>query len=73
MESPRFGEALSEKQLKERIENTKSKNSMKKAEWAVKIFKSWLSSRQSNGLINGLRVFKTFEDMLKSEMDSQLQ
>ena len=73
MDLPRFGEALSEEQLKERIENTKSKNSMKKAEWAVKIFKSWLRSRQSNGLINGLHVFKAFEDMLKSETDSQLQ
>ena len=69
----RFETSLTREELDKRIENTQSKNSKKKAEWAVKIFKDWLSRRQSNGIINGYHVFKEFEEMTKGELDSQLQ
>ena len=52
---------------------TMSENSIRKSNWTVNIFKEWLHDRQKNGIFNGLRVFKDFEEMTKSELDSQLQ
>ena len=60
-------------ELKEKINETMSTNSINKANWPYKIFKEWLSNRQQNGLINGLHVFKAPEEMSKSELNSQLQ
>jgi len=69
----RFGRALSEEEIEERINETISKKSLSKASWAVKIFKNWLSHRQSQGIINGLHVFKPLEEMSAAELDSQLR
>lgn len=69
----RFGRALSEAEVEERINETISKKSLSKASWAVKIFKNWLSYRQSQGIINGLHVFKPLEEMSATELDSQLR
>ena len=69
----RFGRALSEEEIEERINETISKKSLSKASWAVKIFKNWLSHRQSQGIINGLHVFKPLEEMSAGELDSQLR
>lgn len=68
----RFSNSLSEEELKTMIDSTKSENSIKKAKWAVKVFKEWLSERQKNGLVNGLHVFKDLESMSQSELNSQL-
>jgi hypothetical protein len=72
-ESKRFKHILSESELQQNIASTTSKNSLAKANWAVKVFKEWLKNRQSQGIIEGLHVFKSFEQMSKSELDSQLR
>ena len=69
----RFSNFLSEEELQTSISRTLSENSIKKANWAVGVFNSWLKARQHSGLIIGLHVFKPIEDMLPSELDSQLQ
>ena len=70
---PRFERSMSKEELEKRIKDTKSKNSQKKANWAVRIFKEWLTIRQKSGIVVGYHVFKTFEEMTQYELDSQLQ
>ena len=36
-------------------------------------FKDWLRARQNNGLIGGSHFFKTFEEMSKGDLNSQLE
>jgi len=69
----RFGESLNEDDLESRLAQTRSANSMKKASWAINVFKAWLNERQNSGIINGLHVFKSLEEMTKLDLDSQLQ
>ena len=68
----RFVERLSEKELQDEIDKTLSPKSISKAKWAVSVFKEWLRHRNSQGIVEGLHVFKTFEEMTKSELDHQL-
>ena len=69
----RFAQPLDSEKLDEAISKTISDNSKRKAQWAVNIFRTWLKDRQSNGLIQGLHVFKDIENMSQSELDSQLK
>ena len=69
----RFGESLNEDDLESRLAQTRSANSMMKASWAINVFKAWLNERQNSGIINGLHVFKSLEEMTKLDLDSQLQ
>lgn len=68
----RFGEKLDENDILNMVQESKAQNSVKKAEWAVKLFNLWLHNRQNNGLINGLHVFKPLDEMTASELNSQL-
>lgn len=69
----RFEVPMNSCDLKSRIADTLSTNSLKKSKWAVNIFNEWLINRQSSGIINGLHVFKPLADMSKGDLDSQLQ
>ena len=73
LEAKRFKDILTESELQQNITGVISQNSLAKANWAVKVFREWLKNRQSQGIIEGLHVFKNLEDMSKGELDSQLR
>ena len=64
---------INEDQKNNLLMESKSENSLKKAKWAVNVFKEWLNYRRNEGIIQGLHVFKDFEEMTKSELNSQLE
>lgn len=64
---------LKEDNLNDIIDESLSDNSKRKSKWAVNTFNSWLKARQNSGIINGLQVFKTLNDMSKGELNSQLE
>lgn len=68
----RFANALTPSELDHHINNTISADSLAKVKWAVNVFKEWFKHRQSQGIIKSLHVFKSFEEMSKSELNSQL-
>ena len=69
----RFQQPMSSEELDKRIDATLASNSKKKAHWAINVFKQWHAARNREGLIDGLHVFKTFDDFSKDDLDSQLK
>ena len=64
---------LTEDEIRHKMDQSLAENSKKKAHWAYNLFKTWLDARQNNGLVNGLHVFKTLEEMTENDLNSQVK
>lgn len=69
----RFTEFVSEDQINNRVNASIPENTTKKEKWAMKVFDEWHRNRIANLTINDLNVYKSNEEMDKSDLNFLLK
>lgn len=68
----RFLTIFTEEEIEELKTLNIPKSTMEKEAWAMNLLRSWLKHRNSQGIVKGLHVFKTPEEMTKDELNLML-
>ena len=69
----RFTEFVSEDQINDRVNASIPENTTKKEKWAMKLLDEWHKNRIANLTIHDLNVYKSNEEMNKSDLNFLLK
>lgn len=72
-QNKRFGSFLSENEIAKKVEESTPENTRKKCKWAIKVFMEWKQARIENLELDDLNVYKSIEEMDKSDWNFLLK